>query len=161
MNLIISLLVALCVILTCTESRAGNASARFLSANNAMHFAWLDDNTVVKGDSRDHFSKRSAPHTTRPGVPYSFGVQAFKKRPMRIKDLVSISSNDSMHFAWYIEPVPKGDPDYFLWVCAGPSNALGTLRDWYRSSLPRGATPDNLLFMRSGVTYDLNRLRGR
>ena len=149
MNLVMAFFAGLCVLLCCAESQAGEASARFLSANNAMHFAWLNDNTVVKGDSTNHYSRRSSPQSTRPGIPYAFGIQAFKHRPMTIKDLTSISSNDSMHFAWFIERVPKGDPEYLLWACAGPSNALGATRDWYRSRLPQGATPGNLLFITS------------
>ena len=128
MNLILTFFLSqLFVVLCCAEAKAGNARARFLSANNAMHFAWLNDNTVVKGDSRDHFSKVSSPQSTRPRIPYAFGIQAFKNRPTKIKDVISISSNDSMHFAWLIERVPKGDPEYFLWVCAGPSNTIGLL----------------------------------
>lgn len=69
MNRIVAIVAGLCVLLLCPESRADNRSARFLSANNEMHFAWFDDNTVVKGDSRNHFSKRGAPNTSRPGVP--------------------------------------------------------------------------------------------
>ena len=129
--------------------RAQSAEAVFLSANNEMHLAWFDNNTVVKGDSTNHFSRRSAPNTNRPGVPYAFGIQAFQGKPMRIGDLVSISSNDTMHFAWFIQRVPKGDPEFFLWVCAGPSNAIGVTRDWYRSRLPSGASPSDLLFITS------------
>ena len=70
--------------------RAEGAEAVFLSANNEMHFAWFDNNTVVKGDSTNHFSRRSAPNTNRPGVPYAFGIQAFQGKPMRIGDLVRI-----------------------------------------------------------------------
>jgi hypothetical protein len=99
MNLILTFFLSqLFVVLCCAEAKAGNTRARFLSANNAMHFAWLNDNTVVKGDSRDHFSKVSSPQSTRPGIPYAFGIQAFKNRPTKIKDVISISSNDSMHF---------------------------------------------------------------
>lgn len=115
-------------------------NALFLSANNSMHFAWYDDHTVSAGSISNHEEKRP---------PYRFEINPFKGKPLKIQDLLSISSNDSMHFAWYLERIPKGDPDYVLWVCAGPSDHLGAKRDWYASQLPRGADPENLLFITS------------
>ena len=64
-------------------------------------------------------------------------------------DLASISSNAELHFAWYVQHIPTGDPDFKLWVCAGPSRSLGTKRSWYQSQLAQGADPDNLLFITS------------
>jgi hypothetical protein len=48
MNLGIAFLAGLCVFPFCPESLADKERAQFLSANNAMHFAWFNDNTVVK-----------------------------------------------------------------------------------------------------------------
>ena len=115
-------------------------NALFLSANNSMHFAWYDDNRVSVGSISSHWKKRP---------PYQFDLKPFKGKPLKIQDLLSISSNDSLHFAWYLERIPKGDPNYLLWVCAGPSNHLGAKHDWYPSQLPRGAHPENLLFITS------------
>lgn len=114
--------------------------ALFFSANNTMHFAWYDTQEVSAGTSADHDAK---------GPRQPFTIKPFEGRPLTIRDLVCISSNDALHFAWYIERIPKGDPEYCLWVCAGSSTALGADRDWYRSQLPRGADPNNLLFITS------------
>ena len=114
--------------------------AIYFSANNTMHFAWCDTNEVSAGTTADHEAKRSRQR---------FTIKPFEGKPMTIEDLVSISSNDAMHFAWHIELTPKGDPDYHLWVCTGPSVALGAKRDWYRSRLPRGANPENLRYITS------------
>ncbi len=112
----------------------------FLSADNTKHFAWYDTQEVSFGTREDHDAK---------SFPRHFVIQPFKGRSIKIQDLASISSNDSLHFAWYIERIPKGDPEYFLWVCAGPITALGAKRDWYLSQLPHGANPDNLLWITS------------
>lgn len=114
--------------------------AKFLSANNKLHFAWYDTQEVSAGTPQDHNAKR-------PRQPFT--IQPFQGKALTIKDLLCISSNDTMHFAWYIERIPKGDPEHILWVCAGPSESLGSKRDWYRSVLPRSASPENLRFITS------------
>lgn len=114
--------------------------AKFLSANNKYHFAWYDTQEVSSGTPQDHDAKRPRQR---------FSIQPFQGKGLTIKDLFCISSNDAMHFAWYFERIPKGDPDHILWVCAGPSESLGAKRDWYRSVLPRGANPENLRFITS------------
>ncbi|MBK8493319.1 MAG: hypothetical protein IPL49_21175 [Saprospirales bacterium] len=117
-------------------------NALFLSANNSMHFAWFDDNRVSAGTISNHWKKRS---------PSRFEIKSFKGKPLKPQDLVSISSNDSLHFAWYWQDKGKCDPQYALWVCQGHSsgNILGARRDWYESALPKGAHRDNLLFITS------------
>ncbi len=78
-----------------------------------------------------------------------FTIKAFEHKHLKIEDLLSISSNDSMHFAWYFEPDSKkfDSPESGLWVCSGSSTALGTKRDWYSSRLPFKARRDNILFI--------------
>jgi hypothetical protein len=115
--------------------------ARFLSANNGLHFAWYDTQQVSAGTIADHTAKRP---------PYPFTIRPLEKKPMRVQDLFSISSNDAMHFAWYLEPDSKQfDSVLTFRVCAGPSNALGAKRDWYQSFPPKGAHRENLLFITS------------
>lgn len=114
--------------------------AKFLSANNKYHFAWYDTQEVSAGTAHDHDAKRQR---------QPFTIQPFQGKALTIKDLLCISSNDTMHFAWYLERIPKGDPDHILWVCAGPSESLGARRDWYRSVLPRGANLEELRFITS------------
>ncbi len=116
------------------------AHATFFSANNALHFAWYDTQEVSAGTNMDHDAKKPRQR---------FVIKPFKGKALGIRDLACISSNDSLHFAWHIERIPKGDPDVLLWVCAGSLYDLGAKRDWYRSQLPPGANPDNLLFITS------------
>ncbi|MBK8493309.1 MAG: hypothetical protein IPL49_21125 [Saprospirales bacterium] len=116
-------------------------NALFLSANNGLHFAWYDTQYVSAGTIKDHMAKRP---------PYPFTIVPLKGKTLGVHDLFGISSNDDMHFAWYMEPDSKKlDSFKYFWVCAGPSNALGTKRDWYSSALPKGAHRDNLLFITS------------
>ncbi|HRD79199.1 MAG TPA: hypothetical protein PLL53_00470 [Saprospiraceae bacterium] len=114
--------------------------AKFLSANNKYHFAWYDTQEVSAGTPQDHDAKRQR---------QPFTIQPFQGKALGIKDLLCISSNDTLHFAWYLEHIPKGDPDLILWVCAGPSESLGARRDWYRSVLLRGANLEDLRFITS------------
>lgn len=114
--------------------------AKFLSANTKFHFAWWDTQEVSAGTPHDHDAQR-------PRQP--FIIIPFERKALSINDLFCISSNDAMHFAWYFERIPKGDPDHILWVCAGPSESLGAKRDWYRSVLPWGANLEDLRFITS------------
>lgn len=116
--------------------------AKFLSANNKQHFAWYDTQEVSAGTPQDHDAKRAR---------QPFTIQPFQGKALSINDLFCISSNDTLHFAWYLEPDSKkfDSAASGLWVCAGPSTALGTKRDWYPSVLPKGAHRDDLLFITS------------
>lgn len=116
--------------------------AKFLSANNKFHFAWWDTQEVSAGTPQDHDTKR---------LRQPFTIIPFQGKALSIKDLLCISSNDTLHFAWYLEPDSKkfDSAASGLWVCAGPSTALGAVRDWYPSVLPKGAHRDNLLFITS------------
>ncbi len=116
--------------------------AKFFSANNKLHFAWWDTQEVSAGTPQDHDAKR-------PRQPFT--IIPFQGKTLSIKDLLCISSNDTLHFAWYLEPDSKkfDSADSGLWVCAGPSTALGAKRDWYPSVLPKEAHRDNLLFITS------------
>ena len=116
--------------------------AKFLSANSKYHFAWWDTQEVSAGTTRNH-------DANRPRQPFT--IVPFEGKALSINDLFSISSNDTMHFAWYLEPDSKkfDSAASYLWVCAGPSTALGAKRNWYPSVLPREARRDNLLFITS------------
>ena len=116
--------------------------AKFLSANNKYHFAWWDAQEVSAGTPHDHAAKR-------PRQPFT--IVPFEKKTLNVNDLFCISSNDTLHFAWYLEPDSKKFDSCasYLWVCAGPSTALGAKRNWYPSVLPREARRDNLLFITS------------
>lgn len=116
--------------------------AKFLSTNTKFHFAWWDTQKVSAGTPHDHDAQR-------PRQPFT--IVPFEGKVLSINDLFSISSNDTMHFAWYLEPDSKKFDSLSsgLWVCAGPSTALGAKRDWYPSVLPREAGRDNLLFITS------------
>ncbi len=118
--------------------------ALFLSTGK-LHYAWYDTHEMSAGTITDHAIKRGL---------HRFTIKPFKGRPVKVQGLAGISSNSEFHFAWLVERVPKGDPDFFLWACQSvyPWD-LGSKRDWFPSRLPPGAGPDNLRFITSNDKY--------
>ncbi|MEL7167210.1 MAG: serine hydrolase domain-containing protein [Pseudomonadota bacterium] len=103
-----------------------------VSANDRMHFAWYKVNRpagpqlmVTAGTSGDLDSEREL-YTSRIAAGY------------RLDELAFVSSNDEMHFAWYVR-----DNDIF--VGAGSSANLASRRHPKRVTLANGKTARDVI----------------
>lgn len=88
-----------------------------ITSNDRKHFAWYKDGTVSTSSSAS--KHRSGNYMTN--KRYRFRLAPGKS----IHDLITISTNDNMHFAWYKDST----------VSAGASHNLGNKRSRYRTYL--------------------------